>query len=541
MSNIVKILYNGTDAFYPQPTPFVGVDYSTIYAGERWAQQETMTLNGQITGCSFEKIVSGYNSLIDRFKKNYQDLEIWQIEGATSGRVFKKELVEIQSISIPNSRWLDVLPYTVTLTCYPSGFFSGSYGILEPSDVWSYSENPNATMDVSHSISCRPLNTSKNANNALENARVWAFTRTGTSSNVLPAFISGVSVDNFFLVSQNENIDRFNGRYTLSESYSNDLARTGYGVIRYSTTINSGESFVSISLNGNVQGESNRIDLARQAFDRIDKVAIAAKQYKDVFGMSDLNPIPLTKNFTEDPQNARIDFGYTFNNDNRPEITFDYNVSLSTALNGNISASINGIIRVRGGTLQEKLVKASGYANTVNLYNLILPYYNSFDTSAVLAPLNPIPLTNGRSVNQSNGTIELNASYDNKDRKNAIFDEFNFTLNFEPSVMKVDSQPKLDGYGSYSVVNLGYANRTMLSIQGTARVNQNYTYAVGESAIKQTCFSLFNQYGRQSSAILEKNNVTSSRSDGRILSFSFVWSYDSPNKIGPSTISSLTT
>jgi hypothetical protein len=539
MSNIVKILYDGVDAFHPQPTPFVGLDYSTIYAGERWGQQEIMTLNGQITGCTFEKILSGYNDLTNRFKKNYQDLEIWQIEGATSGMVFRKELVEIQSISVPDNRWLGAMPYTISLTCYPANYFSGVYGVLEPQDSWAYSEQQNATMDISHTISCRPFNTSKTSNNAIENARTWAFSRSGTSSAIAPLFISGTSIENFFLVSQNESIDRFNGRYSLNESYSNDLARSGYGVIRYSTTIDSGNNLVTVSLNGTAQGQNNNIDLVRTAFNRIDKLAIAAKQYKDVFGMSDLNPIPLTKNFSEDPQNARIDFSYNFNNDNRPEITFDYNVSLSTELNGNIPASIDGTVRVRGGSLSEKLAKANAYADTVNLYNLILPFYNAFDASAAIAPLNPIPISNGRSTNQSNGTVALSASYDNKDRKSSVFDEFNFTLDFAPSVMKVDSQPVLDGYGRYSVVNLGYANRAILSINGTARVGQAYTQAIGESVIKQTCFALFSQYGSMNAATLDKNTVTSARADGRVLSFSFSWSFDSYNKIGPTTISTL--
>jgi len=538
MSDIVKIIYNNKDAFSPQPTPFVGLGYDSIYYGEKWAQQETLTLNGQITGCTFDKIVSGYNQLINNFKKNYQDLEIWQIQGASSGRVFKKELVEVQSISIPNSRWLGVLPYTITLTCYPQDYFSGSFGILEPTDIWNFSENQNATMDINHSISCRPFNTSKNANNAINNARVWAFSRSGISSYVPPTFISGASPENFFLVSQNETIDRFNGNYSLIENYSNDLARSGYGIIRYSTTIESGNKFITVSLNGDTQGANNNIGAIRTAFARLDKVAIAAKQYKDVFGMSDLNPIPLTQSFSEDPFNGRINFNYVFNNENVPEITFDYQVSLSTELNGNIVASIEGTVRVRGGSVSEKLAKALAYADTINLFNLVLPFYNEFDASSLLAPLNPIPITNGKSINQSNGTVALNATYDNKDRKNSIFDEFSFTINFIPAVVKVDSQPKLDGYGNYSVVSLGFANRGEISINGTARVGSNYAASAAPNIIKQICFGLFSQYGGTNSS-LEKNSVTTNRVDDRTLSFSFSWSFDSSNKIGPTTIPNL--
>lgn len=536
MSNVVKILYDGKDAFYPLPTPFVGVGYDSIYYGEKWVQQENITLNGQITGCSFEKIVSGYNQIVQNFKKNYQDLEIWQIEGATSGRVFLKQFVEVNSISIPDSRWLDVMPYTIELSCYPSGYFSGVFGVLDPSDSWSYSEQQNATMQVTHNIGCRPINTSKNANNALDNARTWAFSRSGTASSVAPIFISGISVNNFFLISQEENIDRFNGNYSLVENYSNDLARSGYGTIRYATTIESGNNLITISLDGVAEGGDKNISGLRTAFSRINKTAIAAKQYKDIFNMSDLNPIPLTQSFSEDPFETRINFNYSYNNDNTPPLSFDYTVGLETALNGNITANIDGTIRARGGVLSDKLSRSLVYADTINLYNLILPFYNNFDISASLAPLNPVPLTSGKSINQSNGTVALNATFNNKQKVSTILDEFNFVMNFQPSVVKVDSQPVLDGQFIYSAVDLGYANRASLTINGNARVGAEYSSAAGENAIKQACYLLFAQYGRGAAATLDQNNVSFNRVDNKLASFSFSWSFDSPYRIGAQSL-----
>lgn len=539
MSNIVKIIYDGKDAFHPLPTPFVGIGYNSIYYGEKWAQQENLTLNGQITGCSFEKIVSGYNQIVQNFKKNYQDLEIWQIEGVTSGRVFLKNLVEVNSISIPDSRWLDVMPYTIELSCYPSGYFSGVFGVLDPSDAWAYSEQQDATMQVTHSIACRPINTSKNSNNALENARTWAFSRSGTASSVQPVFISGVSVNNFFLVSQEENIDRFNGNYSLVETYSNDLARSGYGTIRYTTAIESGNNLISISLNGVAEGGSKNISGLREAFSRINKTAIAAKQYKDIFNMTDLNPIPLVQSFTEDPFETRINFNYVFDNDNSPALSFDYTVGLETALNGNITANIDGTVRARGGVLSDKLSRSLAHANTINLYNLVLPFYNAFDISAPIAPLNPVPITSGRSINQSNGTVELNATFNNEQKSSNILDQFDFVMNFQPSVVKVDFQPILEGQGAYAAVDLGFANRASLTINGNARVGAEYTSAAGENAIKQACYDLFLQYGRRANATLDQNNISFNRVDNKLASFSFSWSFDSPNKIGPQTLTTL--
>ena len=539
MSDEVKILYNGEDAFYPQPTPLIELNYESIYVGEKIGEREVFTLNGQITGCVFEDLVSNFNRISEKFKKNYQNLEIWQIENSVSGRVFDKELVEVNSITVPQSRWVGVLPYTISLNCYPRNYFSGTYGILEPSDSWYFNENENATLSIDHRLACLPFNTSSSANNALRNARNWAFSRTGLSNFVNPIFISGVSQQNFFLKSEEETVDRFNGAYSLTQTYSNDLARTGYGIIRYSTNINSGNGGINtITLNGSVEGVSSNIQLIRNAFNNIDKTAIAVKQYKDIFNMDDMNPTPLSQRFNENEAEGRLEFEYVFNNENVPDVSFDYTVSLNTNLNGFISATIEGDILVRGGTVYEKLERAEQYSNTLNLKNLIIPFYNNFDASSPLAPLNDFPTVSGKAINRSQGVVSLNATFDNKDRKSDIFEDFNFSISFKPTVTKVDSKPILNGYGQYSLVNLRYGERARIEIEGTALAKNGISESVAKNQIKQTCYQLFTKYGRPN-AIIENNNVTSEKADGKSFSFSFAWSFDSPNRIGPSSISSL--
>ena len=537
MPDIVKIFYNGQDAFASQPTPFVALDYNTIYAGERWAQQENMTIQGQITGCSFHKLISGQRTLVNNFNKSFQTLEIFQQTGAILNSVYKKDLVEVRSINFASNQMIGVIPYTINLTCYPSGLFSGAFGVLEPSDDWSFQENQDATLAATHTISCRGYNTSNGDNNALTNARNWAFGRTGIASAITPIFINGSNPDDFCLLTLNENIDRFNGTYTLTENYTNDLARSGYGVLRYTTSIESGNNLITVSLNGSVEGCNKNISGARAAFSRLDKVATAAVSYNYTFNRTDLNPIPLTQSFNEDPFLARIDFSYTFNNDNTPEISFDYTVALSVGVNGAITANIAGTIRARGGTLASKLNRTQAYANTINLYNLVLPYYNNFDASSI-ATLNPVATSNGRSINQSDGTVQLNATYTNQEKVSDALDKFDFTLVFNKAVVKVDSKAILNGLGSYSLVNLGYSNRASLSINGTAVVSIDYTSAQGISAVKQKCLSLLAQYGRFGYIALDENDVVTNRYDNRLLSFTFTWSFDGTSS-GPSSIGTL--
>lgn len=538
MPDIVKIVYNGQDAFAPQPTPFIGVDNQTIYAGERWGVADAVTLQGQLTGCSFAAIVDAQTTLLSRFNKSFQTLEIWQQTGLMSGLIYQKPFVEVQSVSFPETKMFGVLPYTVNLTCYPSGLFSGVYGVLDPQDTWSFAEQQNATLDATHTISCRGFNTSAADTNALTNARDWAFGRTGINSMISPIMISGVSTENFCLLTQAESIDRFNGTYSLTETYTNDLARSGYGTIRYAATIESGNNTITVNLNGSAEGCQRNITGLRYAFNQINKTAIAVNQYQSVFNRMDLNPIPLAQSFSEDPFNTRIDFSYTFDNNNQPEVLFDYAVSLSVGTNGFITANIQGTVTARGGDVASKLARTTAYANTINLYNLILPFYYPFDASSS-SPLNPVATTQGKGINQSNGTVDLNATYTNETKQSAILDRFEYSLDFVPALAQVDAQPKLNGLGQYSVTNLNYARRGSLSINGTAITSRTISATAGESAVRGACQSLFAQYGSFSYASLDRNVVTTSRLDARVLSFGFSWSFGPNTIVGPTTVSSI--
>lgn len=538
MSDIVKILYDSVDAFAPQPTPYVALSESVIYEGEIWGRSEEVTLQGQLTGCSFGAIVQAQSDLLSRWSRPFQSMQIWQQTGSLSGLVFQKDLVEITSISFDQARWFGVLPYSISLTCYPSGLFSGAFGILNPNDVWSFNEQDNETLAATHTVSCQPFNTSSGPSNALTNARNWAFGRSGIQSMVSPIMISGVNANTFCLLTQTETIDRFNGNYALTETYTNDLTRTGYGVIRYTADIESGNNLITVGIQGTAQGCGRNLTGIRAALANIDMTAVATKQYQGAFGLTDLNPIPTASTFNENPFTTEIDFSYSFDNSNLPSVWFDYTVDLNVGTNGLISATIDGTVHARGGDLASKLSRTMAYASGVSLYNLTLPFYNSFDVSSVV-PLNPMPISNGQTNNQTDGTVELNATFNNRPLTTAILDSFDASIEITPSLAQVDAKPVVDGLGRWSVVSLNYAARARLSIQGNAVTNVIYSASAGESATKQAIYALFSQYGRFTNATLDQAEITLGRTDKRAISFSYTWSFGPTNPVGPTTVSSL--
>jgi len=525
---MIKFIYNGIDPFYPYPLPLVGIDAEEIYYGEKWAQKDSVTLNGQITGCSFEKILSGYNQIKSNFAKCYQPLAIWEISGTSSGIIYQSDVASLLNFNLAPQRWVGLMDYSISLESYPSGSFSGVYGILSPNDEWNIEEGSDYKGNITHTVSCLGLNTSNGANNALENARVWASARRGVNSFITPAFIENVNSGQLCLIQSAETIDRFNGTYSLTDTYSTDLTRTGYGILRYETSIESGDASINVTLNGSVEGCGQNITGARETFSSLNKYGAALLNYQRSFSRNDLNPIPLSFNIDEDPFNSTINFNYAFNNDNSPETYFDYTVSVSSG--DNIGASIQGNIISRGGDSKIKLQKGLAFSSGVDLYGITRDFYNDFYPNYLIAPLNSKPLSSGISIDEFNGIVGLSAEFGNDVIVSGL-DSFNYAIQFTPQLTKFDSKARVNGGGIHSVIDLGYTNRAEISINGTAVVSDAVSSASGLSLVKNKLNSLFSQYGRSSQATLDQNTVNYSRYDKKLINFGISWSFDSPNKV----------
>lgn len=532
----INIIYDGQDAFYPQPTPYVGINYRNIYYGELWAKAEQLILQGQLTGCDFDSLYSGQQKLLSSFAKNYQLLQIWQYESGYSGIIFEKNFIEIESIRFDTTKYIGIIPYTITLSCYPSGLFSGVFGVLDPLDSWSFKENENYTSQIIHTISCRGINTSSTINNALDNAKNWALNKRGIDSLQSPILIENISSANMCLITSNEEINRINGTYSIVDTYISDLARTGYGLLRYSTSFESGNELVTTTLNGTVRGCGQDINSVRQTFQLFDKTSAASISYQKMFNRNDLNPTPLYYNIEEDPLIPLITFNYIFDNDDSPPTVFDYQVRLSSG--SNITASINGNIISRGGDLLNKIVRSKNYASQLNLYNLTVPFYNNFYPYNTTYPLNPKPISSGISINEFNGEVSINAEFNNQVFVSDSLQSFNYIMSFQPQIKRIDSKPTLLS-SSYSTVDLGFAPRAIFGINGNSVIATTSTVENGINEIKNKCQLLLATYAKFSNIALENEEINVSRYDEKIITFNFAWSFDS-DTINPN-YSTLTT
>jgi hypothetical protein len=527
--NKVVILYSGIDAFYPQTTPFVAVESTPIYYNGFWANTERVTLEGMITGCTYGSIITGQKTLSATFSQSFQPLTIWQIIDTNSGKMFEKDYAKVDSITYPSSRWYGGLPYSISLTCYPANTFSGSFGVLNPVDRWSFAEQNNVVVNATHTISCRGFNTSVQDNNALTNAMAWGTSRSGIPNYIQPLFISGAQSGNLSLRTIEENVDRFNATYALTENYVNDAARTGYGILRYSTNFESGNGRIAGVIDGTAQASNRDIVTARNIYSGLDKFAALSRQYQRMFNRTDLHPTILSQTVDENPYEALVSFSQTYDNLDLPDVYFDYTAALNSG--DNIKMSIGGDIIVRGGDINSKLQNALNYKGQVDLYGLSVPYYANGYPYAAQFPLNPIPLSSGVSINRANGVVSLRAEFDNREIAPAPVQELYYTLTLNPSVQRLDSQPILDGQGVYSIVDLGYGNRASLNVNGNALIDTTGNLNAGIAIIQGKAQQWLNQYGRLSNVALESNSMTFDRTDKRKLSFNYTWTFDSANKV----------
>jgi len=514
-----RILYNSANPFFGISTiPLVSRGVEMIRFGNRWGQLHTITLNGEITGnCpTFTGILNRQAQLLSGFRQDYQQL---YIEENGSG-VMSFDFVKVANISFDSNVYaLPILPYTIQLEAYPSGYFSGTYGVLDPVDEFNFSEDEDGIVTVSHSVSARGFNTSATTNNSLLNAKNYVATRTGWSNQVLPAFISGMNL-NLCLQTINEVSDRLNGTYEVRESYISDIYESGVGILRYSTDYASGieDGISTLTVQGNIQGCKYQ-DLAslRSRYAGFNAYSEAVNQFQRVAGRTDLNPNPESKSVTEDQTNKVVDFTYVYDDDLRPKIVIIYNIDLEYDIeNDIISVGVGAEIYSRGQYTSTRWAEVLAVANAINLFSIAVPAYNIYvaEVAPHLAgyPLNPNATTISRTENEFGARVNLSATYTNKPLPPPGLKEFEYTLDFTPSIQQKSLAPILDADNLYYGVDRGFLNRALCSIQARGIGDDTVTPAQTVAIIKSEILRLQNEYFAGSRKTLDEQQITQSNS-----------------------------
>lgn len=451
---------------FPSPLPFIVIGDEPIYvAGELDSSSTKITLVGTITGSNLSGLSVQKKQMISGLLSEYQTL-------AVEGESFL--CCKPVSLNFSESDLTTILPYSAEFERYDQKSFSQYYGIINPTNTWSYQEQQNRIVQASHTVSAQGVKTG--SSDPLASARTFVNSKLGGFENFSVINPSGYG----FLLSKTEEVDRFLNSYSVTENYSFSASRepiTNSGIVTANAQISyakGGES--SISVNGSIVGSitgvqvntgmftpSHAQDFATNAIER------AKGQYESgIYGV--LTKGPSTYSYAINSGENKIDFSFQFRDPfslKTGDVLNEYSVSISaTKDNNTLTASIEGSLTYdapfdvfSGGPIEtaprylKLLQEFSGinfYALSQEKYSDFLDVNTGYETSKYL---NPIPLTESVTKAPFIPSISYSYSYDNRiDVSSGELKNLQITITDSLPIAKTEIKESNNGFASQETI-----------------------------------------------------------------------------------------
>ena len=490
----VTITYNGlTLGSATYPTPYLSRDQSMVYTIDKWCQVTKLSLAGKVTG-TYDEIYTRRAAILAAFSTDFKSLVV--AEDGSDILQFDNCIIRTVNFSPSN---FGAAEYSIEIECYESSNFNGTFGILDPVNEWSLSQQDNNFVSISHKVSARGF---KTANQPVVNARnfVKSFAGSGTFSQINPAFASGISEPNLILVNSGINIDRVAGTCSLDESY---VVQTGVtseyfdyvpvigGVTSaFNADVNSGisEDFINVGVNYTIQG--SKTDSTANLRSKIPtvqtlwEIATGALQQSGSLADVDLNTGALNYSIDEDLNSRTIYIKTSFNNDYAYKnfssqasfsgAYYDYSVKAETDQITSITTiGVNGSIKAQTDGIQNRIDRVSGmYYNYIcNQTQGVTGYLHALaalayaDLGFSTYSLNPGPESISVGNNYVKGEINLNATFSDKDFK-SDFKSASFTVGVKPSLAQYRAKASANRDGLYQIFDLETRTREEVTVGG---------------------------------------------------------------------------
>jgi hypothetical protein len=513
------------------PTPYLSLSDEVINYGNRWGIAHRITLNGVITGVDYSALYTAQTGLVDIFASSYKTLIVYEgpdgatgYYGGTNGSAgsagsagssalysgaYSFSGCSVERVVFDNAPYNKVVPYTVELVSYPSGltgYFSGTYGVLNPRDEIRISEGQDGFGTINHSVAASAFVTTS-IDNAINNAKNYVYSRTGISNIVNLPQASGIDTSGVFtpvLVSISENLDRLALNYSVEEVYSFKLftgdteANNGYNfnnyyLTSYSTSLSSGagDDFVTATIQGEIKagitgstGDALVTELVSQ-LSGLNPYAVISGKYGEPNGFKFCKD-PIQISLSEDLKSRKISFNASYDNlefytsvndkfvyggcylDAQIEHSLDNLSNISTI-------QVRGEIKARGSSTRryndtlnylEKLVTAGSSGSEPRIYDFVNDYYVSYFGASPLFSLNATPVSMEINANPQLGTISINAAFDNKDRflGLAVSD---YSIDYSPYNTLYSYESSCNDSLKHLVVDMNVKRREKLSLNTT--------------------------------------------------------------------------
>ena len=547
--------------FEGMPTPYVSRSQEMVYYGTKWCQLTTITLDGQIIGSQetaphLQKgadlntiaIKNDREKILSGFRNSFQNLAIY--ENSTAYKIFNT--CAVKDLSFSPSNW-GAQDYSITLECFDDDEFLGAFGVLEPQDSVSFTDNEDGTVAISHTISAQGFNA--NGLEPITNANNFVNSRTGYNVNkVIPEFITGIENENLVITNISRDANRIDATYSTTIDY---IVQTGaIGEIPVSGDLTAGEGFVSIidaSVNSGINDDFITVDVnytlqgdkycsPTVLRDNFPPTGVLWKIATGAAQIEELATVPLSLS-VEDTANTNhaIKVNASFDNntifeDLGSDVYFDYNVDVSTDdITDQASVSINGEIKARGNT-QDQFALKSGYFPQIkdNLFLLAQRVYTGINYNTLYSntgwSLNPLATSISYEFDEIGNKITLNASFNNKDWLPAApdgfaggFRDFSYSVNVTPPITQYTVKPSCNENGQYGLFDLGTTNREKINLN----INSNYPVSYATSLPPYDYLGAIHDYSNSlrvamipsqaSDVVIDNESSTSAQTDTSIV------------------------
>jgi hypothetical protein len=527
MSTPVKILYNGNDVFKGlAPTPFISMSQQFVDYGTKWNQVTNLTLNGQlVSGSTFTENNAAYafgnaiENLVKRFNENYKKIEIFE----NSTKLFEGTAV-VDSISVDETSWYGSIPFNINLSVYEQDFFSDYYGVTEPSENFTFTDEEGDISTLNHSVSAKGFVTQNK--NAIQNAKEWVSSKTGNANKIIPILIKNDKTKSYILQSTQETVDRFNGIYSWSAEYkkNNNSESPKNAFLNYNIDLSSGieDGFVVVKIDGTL--DNNSIGVLRSEYNNLNLFNICSKIATDTF-KTQLSSRPISQSVQESTGINQLTFSSTFNNDFLSEIVNDYSVNIILdSLKCITTVDFKTTISCKYGDIKTKWDKVQTfYKNNFSAFNLAVTEYAKEISNGVLKQN---PLTESIQFDQFNATIQYSAQFtDKKIAFNQDILNVSSNASLKPAI-KIHV-PKTSAFAirEHNVQNLNAANRSILNISVTAVAKLDKEVSVAESVVISETNRIKSAYLQGGNEILE-DRLISKNNNIKTVTIDETWSFE---------------
>ena len=511
---MVEILYDGKKFWEGISTvPLFSFDQEYLRNGsELWGQSLNIEMAGNLTGFNNSDLLFKRQLLTSGLKNQFKTLTILE----NSGVIFTQPFCRITSLNFSESKYNKVVPYSISAACFREDTF-GAQGVTSPQESWNFEQTEDGLVNVQHEISAQGFRTNRDA---LTNAREFCKSISGISNVPETVFLKNSGLSTNHLRSLQESPDRFNGSYSLTETYVFDPKQaTTNGYFRFTVDSQSGveDGITTVSVQGELVGGINSSMSGMQSeMKNFGAYGFANEHYKqNYFTAENLNTLSVSQNVEENFAEKQIGFNYSYDNFFGPNVYLDLNSDVSTNRRNDISTfNLKGSVVGRG-PLKTRWQNVKNYFESLNLSSLAASEAASLGVSPAINSNSP--LTQSIQYNEFAAEIRFSLSYSNKTIPIPGAKDFNATISVTPSIKQFKSNPIYRRNGSYHIFDLGFRNRAVLRVNGTA-------VGVTESQVRSWANGIRSQVigGRENLLELDSVEIESNQPN-QTVNFAFSW------------------